>query len=107
MPSLHTATALLVGSSGVLLCRSILGRAIWALYPGLVVFSIVATANHFLLDAIAGAGVFVIATALSLSISWYLRGRPLEDPDDRSSVEIDRSSLARADTLERRLASPP
>jgi PAP2 superfamily protein len=77
MPSLHTATALLVGSSGVMLCRSMLGRAIWALYPGLVVFSIVATANHFILDAIAGAGVFAIATALSLSLSRYLRGRPL------------------------------
>jgi hypothetical protein len=107
MPSLHTATALLVGSSGVMLCRSILGRALWALYPGLVLFSIVATANHFILDAIAGAGVFAIATMLSLSLSWHLRGRPLEDPDDRSSVEIDRSSLARADALEQRLASPP
>jgi membrane-associated phospholipid phosphatase len=107
MPSLHTATALLVGSSGVLLCRSILGRAIWALYPALVLFSIVATANHFILDAIAGAVVFLIATVLSLSISWYLRGRALEDPHDRSSVEIDRSSLARADALEQRLTSPP
>jgi hypothetical protein len=90
-----------------MLCRSILGRALWALYPGLVLFSIVATANHFILDAIAGAGVFAIATMLSLSLSWHLRGRPLEDPDDRSSVEIDRSSLARADALEQRLASPP
>jgi membrane protease YdiL (CAAX protease family) len=67
----------LVGSSGVMLCRSILGRAIWALYPGLVVFSIVATANHFLLDAIAGAGVFLVATAISLGVSWVRRGRPL------------------------------
>ena len=106
MPSLHTATALLVGSSGVMLCRSILGRALWALYPGLVLFSIVATANHFILDAIAGAGVFVIATALSLSLSWYLRGRSLEDPDDRSSVEIDRSSRAGTRGARRPLASP-
>ncbi len=80
MPSLHTATALLVGSSGVMLCRSLAGRAIWALYPGLVVFSIVSTANHFLLDAIAGAGVFVLATALSLTVSYLLRGRPLATP---------------------------
>jgi membrane-associated phospholipid phosphatase len=79
MPSLHTATALLVGTSGVLLCRSLLGRAIWSLYPGLVFFSIVATANHFILDAIAGAGVFLVATALSLSLSRVLRGRPLPE----------------------------
>jgi hypothetical protein len=77
MPSLHTATALLVGTSGVMLCRSLAGRAIWALYPGLVFFSIVATANHFILDAIAGAGVFLVATALSLTLSRMLRRRPL------------------------------
>jgi hypothetical protein len=80
MPSLHTATSLLVGSSGVMLCRSLAGRAIWALYPGLVVFSIVSTANHFLLDAIAGAGVFVAATVLSLTLSYVLRARPLAAP---------------------------
>jgi hypothetical protein len=45
-----------------------------------VVFSIVATANHFLLDAIAGAGVFIIATVLSLSLSFVLRRRPLPVP---------------------------
>ena len=77
MPSLHTATALLVGTSGVMLCRSLWARAVWALYPGLVFFSIVATANHFILDAIAGAGVFLVATLLSLSLSYLLRGRPL------------------------------
>jgi PAP2 superfamily len=83
MPSLHTATSLLVGSSGVLLCRSLLARAIWALYPGLVVFAIVATANHFLLDAIGGACVFVLAVSLSLGISWIRRGRPLLEPVSR------------------------
>jgi membrane-associated phospholipid phosphatase len=79
MPSLHTATSLLVGSSGVLLCRNPIAKAVWALYPGLVVFSIVATANHFLLDAVGGACVFILATGLSLSLSWFLRGRPLPD----------------------------
>jgi hypothetical protein len=77
MPSLHTATSLLVGTSGVLLCRSLIARAIWALYPGLVVFAIVATANHFLLDAIGGACVFIVALSLSLCVSRIRRGRPL------------------------------
>ena len=79
MPSLHTATALLVGTSGVLLCRTMVARAIWALYPGLVVFAIVATANHFILDAIGGAGVFLVATSASLMVSWIRRGRPLAE----------------------------
>jgi membrane-associated phospholipid phosphatase len=77
MPSLHTATSLLVGTSGVLLCRSLVMRTIWALYPGLVVFAIVATANHFLLDAVGGACVFAVAMTLSLGVSWLRRGRAL------------------------------
>ena len=72
------AMAGLGGTSGVLLCRNVVAKMVWALYPGLVVFSIVATANHFLLDAVAGASVFLLATALSLSLSWIRRGRPLE-----------------------------
>ncbi len=61
MPSLHTATAILVGSTGVLVTRHLLVRLMWAFYPALVVFSIVATANHFFLDAIAGAGILAVA----------------------------------------------
>jgi uncharacterized membrane protein YbhN (UPF0104 family) len=34
---------------------------LWAFYPALVVFSIVATANHFFLDAAGGAGVAMLA----------------------------------------------
>ena len=57
MPSLHTAYALIVGVSAVLLVRTLVLRVLWAFYPALVVFSIVATANHFFLDAAGGAGV--------------------------------------------------
>ena len=92
MPSLHTATALLVGTSGVLLCRTMVARAIWALYPGLVVFAIVATANHFILDAIGGAGVFLVATSASLMVSWIRRGRPLaERPLAQPTLTVRRS----------------
>ena len=34
MPSLHTATAILVGSTGVLVTRHLLVRLMWAFYPG-------------------------------------------------------------------------
>ena len=40
----------------------------WALYPGLVVFSIIATANHFMLDAMAGAAVAVLAGTLTMVV---------------------------------------
>jgi uncharacterized membrane protein YbhN (UPF0104 family) len=61
MPSLHTAYALIVGTSAVMLVRARALRVAWAFYPALVVFSIVATANHFFLDAAGGAGVAVTA----------------------------------------------
>ncbi len=72
MPSLHTAYALTIGTTGVLVCRSLIAKAVWAFYPFLVVYSIVATGNHFVLDAVAGAGVAGCALLLSLAIA---RGR--------------------------------
>ena len=61
MPSLHTAYALIVGISGFMLVRNRLLRAVWAVYPAMVVFSIVTTANHFFLDAVGGAVVAMVA----------------------------------------------
>jgi PAP2 superfamily len=99
MPSLHTATAILVGVTGVLVTRHLAVRAIWALYPGLVLFSIVATANHFFLDAVAGIGVLMVALAFVLSLhrhlGWSLA--PLPGVRDRSSAGTDRSSRPHAD----------
>jgi hypothetical protein len=77
MPSLHTAYALLIGVSGVLLARHALTKAVWALYPGLVVFSIISTANHFILDAVGGATTLLLATSLVVSVTFILRRRPL------------------------------
>ncbi len=72
MPSLHTAYALTIGITGVLVCRRLWSRTLWALYPALVVYSIVATGNHFLLDAVAGAGAAAFALLAALAIA---RGR--------------------------------
>jgi hypothetical protein len=95
MPSLHTATAILVGATGVLVTRHLLVRLAWALYPVLVVFSIVATANHFFLDAVAGVGVLVVA--LTIVLTLHLRkGWSLAPLSDRSSARIDRSSTGPA-----------
>jgi membrane-associated phospholipid phosphatase len=99
MPSLHTATAILIGSCGVLVVRHKLVKLVWALYPALVVFSIVATANHFFLDAVAGACVLAIALTLVLTLhrrqGWSIA--PLRASSDRSPAGTDRSSMQRAD----------
>ena len=99
MPSLHTATAILVGITGVLVARHLAVRAIWAFYPVLVLFSIVATANHFFLDAVAGLGVLAVAVPIVISLhrrqGWSLA--PLPAAADRSPAGNDRSSRPRAD----------
>ena len=53
----------------MLVTRHLLARLLWAFYPALVVFSIVATANHFFLDAVAGVGV--LAAALTIVITLH------------------------------------
>ncbi len=75
MPSLHTAYALIVGGAAVLLVRRRWLRVAWAFYPALVVFSIVATANHFFLDAAGGASVAALATVAMVAV--HRRSRSL------------------------------
>jgi membrane-associated phospholipid phosphatase len=83
MPSLHTAYALILGTAAVLVTRHLVIRLIWAGYPALVLFSIVATANHFILDAVAGAVVALFATLLSVAVARGVaprRGRAPRGP---------------------------
>ena len=54
VPSLHAAYALGVGIGVIRYARSRLVRLAGAIYPPLVVLTIVVTGNHFLLDAVAG-----------------------------------------------------
>jgi membrane-associated phospholipid phosphatase len=63
MPSLHAADALIVGVVLVAVCRNWFAKAIWALWPGWVWFSVMATGNHFWLDVVAGAFVALLAFA--------------------------------------------
>jgi hypothetical protein len=55
VPSMHVAFALMIGWPLASLSRTRIARVLWRLYPLLIAFVIVATANHFLLDAILGA----------------------------------------------------
>ncbi len=55
VPSMHVAFALMMGWSLALLVRWRAVRVMWAMYPFLITFVIVITANHFLADALLGA----------------------------------------------------
>jgi hypothetical protein len=68
VPSVHTCFSLIIGVSCFFLVRRRAVRLTWLLYPCLIVFSIVATANHFWLDAILGA----MLAAVSLAVAWTI-----------------------------------
>jgi membrane-associated phospholipid phosphatase len=70
MPSLHAADALIVAFFLVSTSRTIWAKALWTLWPLWVWFSVVATANHFVLDVLAGIGV---AVAALLATTWTPR----------------------------------
>jgi hypothetical protein len=71
VPSLHAAYALGVGIGVIRYARSRPLRWAGAVYPPLVVLTIVVTGNHFVLDAVAGIAVL---GAGFLAARWW-RGR--------------------------------
>ena len=64
MPSLHAADALIVGITLSVVCRNRFAKIAWAIWPVWVWFSVMATANHFWLDVVAGVGVALVALAV-------------------------------------------
>jgi hypothetical protein len=61
MPSVHVADALLIGVFLATLSRSRPWKAAWALWPCWVSYVVIASGNHFWLDAAAGAGLAAFA----------------------------------------------
>ena len=76
MPSLHASYAIVVGVAGFTLVRRSGVKVLFALYPLLVFYSVIATGNHFVLDVVAGA-VALLATPLIESATWLSRAAHL------------------------------
>jgi PAP2 superfamily len=64
MPSLHAGDALIVGVSLAMIVKNRWLKGLWLLWPAWVCFSVMATANHFWLDCVAGMGVALLAAAI-------------------------------------------
>jgi hypothetical protein len=75
MPSLHAADALIVGVALFGACRHWWSKAIWALWPAWVWFCVLATANHFWLDVLAGIVVALVSTLVISRVSKYMERR--------------------------------
>ena len=65
MPSLHLAWAVWTASVGMLLLAPHRTRLLWLLYPVLTATAVVVTANHYVLDVVAGVAVAVVALLAS------------------------------------------
>jgi PAP2 superfamily protein len=73
VPSLHAGWALGVGIGVVRYARPLAVRVAGALYPGAVCFTIVATGNHFVLDAVAGMAVLGLGFAAASVLDFRVR----------------------------------
>jgi PAP2 superfamily len=69
MPSLHAADSLIVGLVLASVVRNRVGKVLWLLWPVWVWFCVMATANHFWLDIVAGVVVAVVALVAVSRIS--------------------------------------
>jgi len=95
VPSMHFGYALLIGVTVAVLARHRIARLVAPLYPALVLLTIVATGNHFVLDAAAGglvmglgmAGALVTRSGVAMP-GWPSLGRrwptPFRSPSSTS-----------------------
>jgi membrane-associated phospholipid phosphatase len=75
MPSLHSMDALIVGIVMFGLCRSVLARAVWLIWPAWVWFTVMGTGNHYWLDVFAGVLIALVVGALMFRRETFSRWR--------------------------------
>lgn len=84
LPSLHVGWALLVAIVLVATLRS-RWRWLWLLHPLLTTVTVVVTGNHYLIDAVAGAALVVLAAVLTRRV----RSRSVEQSSGAAQVGAD------------------
>lgn len=75
VPSMHIGFSLMIGWSIASLVGNRWVRAFWLWYPAVILFVVVATGNHFWLDAVAGA---IVALAGAFAANGLGRLRPAD-----------------------------
>ena len=84
VPSMHCAFAMMIGVSGVRVSRHWFTKAFWAVWPLLVVWVVVVTANHYWIDAALGWMVAAASAFLAFKLArmrpevWGWRWSPRE-----------------------------
>ena len=88
MPSLHCAWAFWGACALYPRVRTNWARGLAVAYPVVTVYVVVATGNHFLLDAVGGAVVFGAGYGVARVVTKAGRGRPLSERDDHHHDEL-------------------
>jgi hypothetical protein len=83
MPSLHFAWAMWCTVAGLSVVRSKIARVALWIHPFLTIWVVIVTANHFIVDVVAGAVAVVLSMALAgvfgpLKRTWYRRESQLQ-----------------------------
>jgi hypothetical protein len=73
MPSLHVGWNLLVGIAVVRHASWWAGKGFGMLMPAAMVAAVVLTANHYLLDAVAGGALALIGLAIARTLAGFSR----------------------------------
>jgi hypothetical protein len=71
MPSVHMGWAFVASAAVVWLARPVWIKVVAALYPGLMLVSIVVTGNHFVMDAVGAVFVVIPAVLTALAYEWW------------------------------------
>jgi membrane-associated phospholipid phosphatase len=73
VPSMHCAFALMIGATGVMVCRRWWAKALWAFWPFLIAWVVIVTANHYWVDWALGWLVAIAAAAIAQGAVARLR----------------------------------
>jgi membrane-associated phospholipid phosphatase len=74
VPSMHCAFAMMIGGTGVMVCRRWWSRAFWAAWPLLITWVVIVTANHYWVDV--ALGWLVALTSALVAARLLARARP-------------------------------
>lgn len=85
MPSLHVAWAGWCTVAALIACRRTWVRALFCAYPFVTTLDILATANHYVLDAVAGAATLGLSWGI-VALVPRLHGRSRERMHDSVSI---------------------
>jgi hypothetical protein len=73
VPSMHCCFAIFFGSTLARVCKHRISRFLWGAYPFVMVWCVVVTANHWILDAVLGGATALLS---AWAAAWVARARP-------------------------------